>query len=73
VYNSLLAFKIQILRRIYGAVQTEDGWRKRNNGESEKLMGGEDIVKYVKAQRIKCWERFNKLEQNKNSEEDYGM
>jgi hypothetical protein len=26
------------LRRIYGAVESEEGWRIRNNDEMEKLM-----------------------------------
>jgi hypothetical protein len=49
----LLVFERQILRRIYGPVQTEEGWRIRNNDELEKLLGGDDIAKYERAQRIK--------------------
>jgi hypothetical protein len=51
-------FARQILRRIYGPVQTEEGWRVRNNDELEKLMRGEDtsIVNYIRAQRIKWWD-----------------
>jgi hypothetical protein len=53
---------------------TEEGWRVRNNNEPEKLMRGEDIVKYIRAQKIKWWGRLKRVEKNhKNSEEDYGM
>jgi hypothetical protein len=53
--QNLLVFERQILRRIYGQVQTEEGWRIRNNDELEKLVRGEYIVKYIRAQRIKRW------------------
>ena len=53
--NSLLVFGRHILRRMYGAVQTEEEWRVKNKIELEKLMRGEDIVKYVRPQRIKWW------------------
>jgi hypothetical protein len=36
-------------------------------------MRGEDIVEYVRGQRIKWWGRLNRMEKSKNSEEDYGM
>jgi hypothetical protein len=32
---------------VYGPVQTEEGWRIRNSDELEKLMRGEDIVRYI--------------------------
>jgi hypothetical protein len=40
----LFLFESQILR-IYGAVQTEEGCRIRNNDELEKLMKVESIDK----------------------------
>jgi hypothetical protein len=59
----LLVFERQILRRIYdGPVQTEEGRRIRNNEELEKLMRGEDIVKYITAQRIKLWGHLTRME-----------
>jgi hypothetical protein len=53
---------LNILRRINGPVQTEEGWRIRNNDELEKLMRGEDILKYVRAKRIKWWVYLNRME-----------
>jgi hypothetical protein len=41
--NSLLVFARQILRRMYGAVTPEEGWRIRNNYELEELIRGDDI------------------------------
>jgi hypothetical protein len=40
--NNLQLFERQTLRRIYGPVQTEEGWRIKNNDELEKLMRRED-------------------------------
>lgn len=34
----------------------------RNNDELEKLMIGEDTVKYVRVQRIKWWKHLNRME-----------
>jgi hypothetical protein len=31
----------------------------RNNDELEKLMRGEDIVKYIRVHRIKWWGHLN--------------
>jgi hypothetical protein len=62
-----------LLRRIYGPVQNEEGWRMRSNDELEKLMRTEDAVKYIRAQRIKCWGKLNRMEKNRNREKDYRM
>jgi hypothetical protein len=48
--NNLLVLEREILRRINGPVQTEEGWGIRNN-ELEKLMRGNDKVKYITAHR----------------------
>jgi hypothetical protein len=45
-------FEIQILRRMYGAVKTDEGWQIRNNDELEKLMSRIDTVKYTGGQRM---------------------
>jgi hypothetical protein len=66
-------FARQIFRRIYGPVQTEEGWRVRNNDELEKLMRGEDIVNYIKSTDDKVVGHLNRMEKNKNSGEEYGM
>jgi hypothetical protein len=49
--NSLVVSETQTVRRIYGPVQTEEGWRI--DEQLEKLMRIEGIVKYITAQRIK--------------------
>jgi hypothetical protein len=53
--NRLLVVERQVLGRLCGAVKTEEGWRIGNSDELDKSMRGEDVVKYVRAQRIKWW------------------
>jgi hypothetical protein len=43
----------QILRKILGLMQCKEGWRIKINNELQKLIKGEDIVKYIEAQRTK--------------------
>jgi hypothetical protein len=63
-YN-LLVSETQILRKIFGPVQYKDGWRIRSNNEVQKVIKGKDIVRYIRAQRIKWWGRLNRMERTK--------
>jgi len=63
-YN-LLDSETQILRKIFGPVQYKDGWRIRSNNEVQKVIKGKDIVRYIRAQRIKWWGRLNRMERTK--------
>jgi hypothetical protein len=51
--KNLHIFERQILRKIFGPVIIDNMWRTQNNMEIDKLMGGADIVRFIKAQRIK--------------------
>ena len=46
-------FERQILRKISGPVNTDNVWRIRNNMEIDNLIEDADIVRFIKAQRIK--------------------
>jgi hypothetical protein len=52
--NNLRIFERQILRKIFGPVNIDKVWRIRNNMEIDNLLEGADIVRFIKAQRIKC-------------------
>jgi hypothetical protein len=49
--NSLKIFEGKILRKIYG--QEGGTWRIRYNEELNRFIKGKDIVKFIKAQRIR--------------------
>jgi len=51
--NNLRIFERQILRKIFGPDSIDSMWRTRNNMEIHKLIEGADIVRFIKAQRIK--------------------
>jgi hypothetical protein len=53
--NSLFVFGRQTLRSVYGALETEERRRVRNNDELGKLIRGEDIFKYTRV-GIKRWD-----------------
>jgi len=53
--NYLTNFQRRNLRKIFGPVQERDGWRIRTNPELNKLIGGVNRVRFIKAQRLKWW------------------
>ena len=50
--NALRKFERKVLRKIYGPAVDKGVWRIRYNNELCKLMGGEDVVRFIKVQRI---------------------
>jgi hypothetical protein len=58
----LRIFESRILRKIYGSIQEGDIWRIRNNEELNKSINGEDITKFIKAQRIRWLGNVNRME-----------
>jgi hypothetical protein len=51
--NNLRIFERQILSKIFGPVNIDSVWRIRNNMETDELIEGANIVRFIKAQRIK--------------------
>ena len=58
----LRIFERKILCRIYGLVQEGDTWRIRNNEELNRAINREDIVKFIKAQRIRWLGHVKRME-----------
>ena len=50
--QALLIFERKIFRRIYGPKYEDWEWKSRKNRELEELNKGENIVKWIKGQRI---------------------
>ena len=51
--NSWLLFERQVLRRIYGGAEAEEGWRIGNKDELEELMRRERVKVKVKLSRYR--------------------
>jgi len=50
--RALAVFERKILRKIYGPVIENELWRIRRKGELEVIIRGENIVRFIKWQRI---------------------
>jgi len=51
--NYLTIFERRILRKTFGPVQETDGWRIRTNYKLNKLLEGDNTVRFIKAQSLK--------------------
>ena len=51
--RSLAVFERKISRKIYGPVKGNELWRIRRNDELEPIIKGENIVRFIKCQRIR--------------------
>jgi len=60
--NLLRIFERKILWKIYGPIQEGDIWRIRNNEELNRSINGDDIVKFIKAQRIRWLGHVKRME-----------
>jgi len=56
-----------MLRKIFGPVNIDNVWRIRNNMETDKLIEGADIVRFIKAQRIKWLGHIQRMDQARPS------
>jgi len=50
--EALLIFERKIFRRMYGPKYENGEWKSRTNRELEEMKRGENIVKWIKGQRI---------------------
>jgi hypothetical protein len=51
--RALAVFERKILRKIYGPVKENELWRNRRNDELEAIIKEENIVGFIKCQRIR--------------------
>jgi hypothetical protein len=63
--QALLIFERKIFRRIYGAKYEDGEWKSRTNREPEGLSKGENIVKWIKGQRISWLGHLERMEEDR--------
>jgi hypothetical protein len=61
--KNLHIFERQMLRKIFGPVNINSVWRIRNNMEIDELIKGVDIMRFIKAQRIKWLGHIQRMDQ----------
>jgi GTP1/Obg family GTP-binding protein len=57
-------FERKIIRRLYGPVMENNVWRIRYNEELNTLLKGEDVVRFIKTQRIRWLGHVERMEDN---------
>jgi hypothetical protein len=63
--QALLILESKIFRRIYGAKYEDGEWKSRTNRELEVLSKGENIVKWIKGQRISWLGHLERMEEDR--------
>ena len=63
--QALLIFERKIFRRIYGPKYEDGEWKNGTNRELEELSKGENIVKWIKGQRISWLGHLERMDAQK--------
>jgi hypothetical protein len=63
--QALLVSERKIFRRIYGPKYDNGEWKTRTNRELEEISKGENIVKWIKGQRINWLGHLERMEENR--------
>jgi hypothetical protein len=61
--EALLIFERKIFRKIYGPKNKNGEWKIRTNRELEEISKGENIVKWIKGQRISWLGHLERMEE----------
>jgi hypothetical protein len=62
--NALRIFERKILRKMYRPVMENGVWRNPYNDELNEIIKGEDIVRFIKAQRIRWVGHVERMEES---------
>ena len=60
--RALAIFERKILRKIYGLVKENELWRIRRNDELEAIIKGQNIVRFIKWQRIRWLGHIDRMQ-----------
>ena len=64
--QAVLIFERKIFRRIYGAKCGNGEWKSRTNRELEEMSKGENIVKWIKGQRVSWLGHLERMEEDRS-------
>ena len=59
--RELPVFERKILRKIYGPVEENELWRTGRNDELEAITKGENIVRFIKCQKIRWFGHIERM------------
>jgi hypothetical protein len=63
--QTLLIFERKIFRKIYSPKYESGKWKSRTNRELEEMSKRENIVKWIKGQRISCLGYLDGMEEHR--------
>jgi len=63
--DALLIFERKIFRRIFGPKYDNGQWKSRTNREIKEMSKGENIVKWIKGQRISWLGHLERMEEDR--------
>jgi len=63
--KAVLIFERKIFRRKYGPKYENGEWKSRTNRELEEMSKGENIVKWIKGQRISWLGHLERMEEDR--------
>jgi hypothetical protein len=63
--NRLKIFEKKIIRKIHGAVNEEGRWRIQSNNEIDQILEDENIVKFIKSDRIRCLGHVERMDEER--------
>jgi len=65
IKSKLRVFERKVLRRIYGPTKESNGtWRIKSNEELNRLIGNENFINYIKAQRLAWFGHVHRMPHN---------
>ena len=63
--QAVLIFERKIYRRIYCPKYEKGEWKSRTNRELEEMSKGENIVKWIKGQRVSWLDHLERMEKDR--------